>query len=170
MNQNADVKSFLLTLLCRRSMTELCLWIQLPGNRLSITQFALLKLHFLGTFLLEEVQYCGAWMKLCCSEFIPDCVWQATRLARSMCTTEQILCVTIGMYCGCACQTQNGFVIWNLLQFLMTSNGNQIPDILILIPVPYPLGHVSSPVAQCVAQRAPMQQCIWWLVRAPCSS
>ena len=29
----------------------------------------------------------------------------------------------------------------------------------------------SSPVAQCVAQRAPMQQqYVWWLVRAPCSS
>ena len=29
---------------------------------------------------------------------------------------------------------------------------------------------LSSPVAQCVAQRAPMQQCVWWLVRAPSSS
>ena len=28
----------------------------------------------------------------------------------------------------------------------------------------------SSPVAQCVARRAPMQQCVWWLVRAPSSS
>ena len=27
-----------------------------------------------------------------------------------------------------------------------------------------------SPVAQCVARRAPMQQCVWWLVRAPSSS
>ena len=27
-----------------------------------------------------------------------------------------------------------------------------------------------SPVAQCVAWRAPMQQCVWWLVRAPSSS
>ena len=24
---------------------------------------------------------------------------------------------------------------------------------------------LSSPVAQCVARRAPMQQCVWWLVR-----
>ena len=24
-----------------------------------------------------------------------------------------------------------------------------------------------SPVAQCVAWRAPMQQCVWWLIRAP---
>ena len=29
---------------------------------------------------------------------------------------------------------------------------------------------LSSPVAQCVAWRAPMQQCVWWLVRAPSSS
>ena len=34
-----------------------------------------------------------------------------------------------------------------------------------------PLAHrVSSPVAQCVARRAPMQQCVWWLVRAPPTS
>ena len=29
---------------------------------------------------------------------------------------------------------------------------------------------MSSPVAQCVARRAPMQQCVRWLIRAPSSS
>ena len=30
--------------------------------------------------------------------------------------------------------------------------------------------YIISPVAQCVARRAPMQQCVRWLVRAPSSS
>ena len=32
------------------------------------------------------------------------------------------------------------------------------------------LQRITSPVAQCVARRAPMQQCVRWLVRTPCSS
>ena len=34
----------------------------------------------------------------------------------------------------------------------------------------YIVSYLSSPVAQCVARQAPMQQCVWWLVRAPSSS
>ena len=30
--------------------------------------------------------------------------------------------------------------------------------------------NLKSPVAQCVARGAPMQQCVWWLVRAQSSS
>ena len=34
----------------------------------------------------------------------------------------------------------------------------------------YNQSHNQSPVAQCVARRAPMQQCVWWLVLAPSSA
>ena len=64
--------------------------------------------------------------------------------------------------------TQAQFEIQAVFEEKLIFSGFVVVPVHVLLDVT--CRKLSSPVAQCVARRAPMQQCVRWLVRAPSSS